>query len=55
MVTSAAALLGLILWIGIAKAGGVGSVNGVLQRVFVAFVLQWIEVMGIRLLLLSRR
>lgn len=55
LVSAAAALISLLLWIGVAKAAGVGSVNGVLQRLFIGVWLLWIEVTAIKLFWLSRR
>ena len=49
-----AALVSLVLWIGVAKAGEVHSVNGLLQRLFILAWFTWVEVMAIRLLWLSR-
>ncbi len=47
-------LASLVLWIGVAKAGDVGSLNGVLQRVFILSWFVWVEVMAIRLFRISR-
>ena len=54
--TTGVAVLGsLLLWIGVAKAADVESLNGVLQRVFLAAWFIWVEVMALRLLSLSHR
>ena len=50
-----AALVSLVLWIGVAKAAEVCSVNGVLQRLFIGVRFIWVEVMAIRLFSLSSR
>ena len=50
-----AALVSLVLWIGVAKAAELGSVNGVLQRLFIGVWFIWVEVMAIRLFSLSSR
>ena len=47
-------LVSLLLWIGVAKAAEVGSLNGVLQRVFILSWFVWVEVMAIRLFRISR-
>ncbi len=47
-------LVSLVLWIGVAKAADVGSLNGVLQRVFILSWFVWVEVMAIRLFRISR-
>ena len=49
-----ATLVALLLWIGIAKAADVDSVNGLLQRLFVLSWFVWVEVMALRLLQISR-
>jgi hypothetical membrane protein len=63
MITAAAGLTALILWIVIGSsappglprfAARVPSMNGILQRVFVGILLQWIEVMAIRLFVVFR-
>lgn len=48
-----ATLVSLLLWIGIAKAADVDSVNGLLQRLFVLSWFVWVEVMALRLLRIS--
>ena len=53
-VTAIAALVGLFAWIGISKAAGVQTLNGVLQRIVVGLLLLWVEVMALRLFWLSR-
>ena len=50
----ALALASLVAWIGVAKAADVGSLDGVLQRLFVGVWFVWIEVMAFRLLRLSK-
>ena len=50
-----AALVSLVLWIGVAKAAEVCSLNGVLQRLFIGVRFIWVEVMAIRLFSLSSR
>lgn len=55
VITAVAGIVALISWIGIAKAARVESLNGVLQRVFVAIILLWIEIMAIRMFSLLRR
>jgi hypothetical protein len=45
-----ATFIALVAWIGVTKAAGVESLNGVLQRVFVGIVLVWIGVTAIRML-----
>ena len=50
-----AVLVSLLLWIGVAKAADVGSLNGVLERVFILCWFVWVEVMAIRLFRNSRR
>ena len=54
-ITGVAALVSLLLWIGVAKVAEVESLNGVLQRVFVATWFIWVEVMALRLFSLARR
>lgn len=53
--TGVATLVSLLLWIGVAKAAEVESLNGVLQRVFIAAWFIWVEVMALRLFFLWRR
>ncbi len=53
VLTGVAALLALIAWIGIAKAAEVESLNGALQRVYVAIVLGWTGAAGLWLLRVS--
>ncbi len=64
LITAAAGLITLILWITVASPsppgvprliGRVVAANGILQRVLVAAVLQWIGVTAIRLFVVSRR
>jgi hypothetical membrane protein len=64
LITAAGGLITLILWVTVAAPAPPGvprlitrvpAANGTLQRVFVAIVLQWIEVMAIRLLVVLRR
>ena len=50
-----AVLFTLLLWIGIAKAAEVDSLNGLLQRLFVLAWFVWVEVMALRLFRISRR
>lgn len=54
-ITGVAALVSLLLWIGVAKAAEIDSVNGLLQRLFIAVWFIWVEVMALRLFSLSRR
>ncbi|MFQ6029491.1 MAG: hypothetical protein ACE5Q6_18600, partial [Dehalococcoidia bacterium] len=54
-INGVAALVSLLLWIGVAKAAEVESLNGVLQRLFVGVWFVWVEVMAVRLFQLSRR
>ena len=54
-ITGVAALVSLLLWIGFAKAAEIESLNGVLQRVFIAIWFVWVEVMALKLLFLGRR
>jgi len=54
-ITGVAVLVSLLLWIGVAKAAEVVSLNGVLERVFIAALFVWVEVMALRLLSLPRR
>ena len=49
-----ATLVALLLWIGIAKAADVDSVNGLLHRLFVLSWFVWVEVMALRLFRISR-
>ena len=53
-ITGIAALVSLLLWIGVAKVADVDSVNGLLQRLFVLAWLVWVEVMALRLFRISR-
>ena len=53
-ITGIAALVSLLLWIGVAKAAEVESLNGVLQRVFIAVWFLWVEVMAIRVFWVSQ-
>jgi hypothetical membrane protein len=64
VVTAGTALVALVLWLAIGAPAPpwlprivtrVPSVNGTLQRIVVAIVLLWIEVMALRLMLLFRR
>jgi hypothetical membrane protein len=64
LITAAAGLITLVLWLTIASPAPPGvprliarvpAANGTLQRVFLAIVLQWIEVMAIRLFVVLRR
>ena len=48
-------LASLLLWIGVAKAGEVDSVNGTLQRLYILAWFAWVEVMALRLFWISRR
>ncbi len=52
-VTGVAALVSLLLWIGVAKAAEVESLNGVLQRVFIATWFIWVAVMATQLFRVS--
>jgi hypothetical membrane protein len=63
VITSAAGLIALILWISIASpvppgvsrlVAGMPAANGILQRLFLAIVLQWIEVIAIHLFVVLR-
>ena len=54
-ITGVAALVSLLLWIGVAKAVEVESLNGVLQQVFIATWFIWVEVMALKLLSPRRR
>jgi len=53
--TAVAGLASLVLWIVLAKVERIQILNGVLQRVFAATVFMWIEVVAVRLFVLSRR
>lgn len=53
-ITGFVVLASLLLWIGVAKAAEVNSVNGLLQRLFVLVWFAWVEVMALRLFWLSR-
>ena len=53
--TGLAALVAIILWIGVSKAAGVDAANGSLQRVFVGIVFLWIGVMATRLFWVAHR
>lgn len=55
LLTAVVALVSLLAWIGIAKAAEIGSLNGVLQRVFIAVWLVWVEVTAVRLFWVSGR
>ena len=55
VVTAAAGLVSLVLWIALGKAARIPAMNGSLQRVFAGTILLWIEVTAIRLLAISRR
>jgi hypothetical protein len=64
LTTAAAGLITLIVWIMAASPAPPGiprlitrmpDSNGALQRVFVAFILQWIEVIALRLFVVLRR
>ncbi len=50
-----AALVSLVLWIGVAKAAEVDTVNGLLQRLYILTWFAWAEVMALRLFWVSRR
>ena len=54
VIAGALMLIALVAWIGISKAAGVASVNGLLQRTFIVLWLLWIEVMSLRLLWVAR-
>jgi len=54
-ITGVLVMLSLFLWIGVAKVAEIGSLNGVLQLVFIGAWFIWVEVMAFRLLFLSRR
>ncbi len=47
--------MSLLLWIGVAKAAEVESLNGVLQRVYIAAWFIWVEAMALGLLSQWRR
>jgi hypothetical membrane protein len=55
VMTAVAGLASLVLWIALAKVARIHMFNGVLQRVFAATIFVWIEVVAVRLFLLSRR
>lgn len=55
LVAGVAALVSLLVWIGVGEAAEVESVNGLLQRLFVGVWFVWVEVMAIRLFQLSRQ
>ena len=55
LVVGFATLVSLLLWIGVAKAAEVDSLNGLLQRLFIGFWFLWVEVIAIRLFQLSRQ
>jgi hypothetical protein len=64
VLTAGAALVALVLWLAIGAPAPpwlprivtrVPSVNGTLQRIVVAIVLLWIEVMALRLMTVLRR
>ncbi len=46
-ISGVAALVSLLLWIGVAKAAEVESLNGVLQRVYIAAWFIWVEAMAL--------
>ena len=52
--TGVAALVSLLLWIGVAKAAEIDAVNGLLQRLYIGVWFLWIEVMALRLFWISR-
>jgi hypothetical membrane protein len=49
-----AGLTSLVLWIALAKVGGIQVMNGSLQRVFAGTIFLWIGVISARLLVRSR-
>ncbi len=53
-ITGIAALVSLLLWIGVAKVAEVDSANGLLQRLFILAWFVWVEVMALRLFRISR-
>ena len=55
LVAAVATLVSLLLWIGVAKAAEVDSVNGLLQRLFIGVWFLWVEVIAIRMFQLSRQ
>jgi hypothetical protein len=55
VITAVAGLASLVLWIALAKVARIQILNGVLQRVFAAMIFMWIEVVAVRLFVLSRR
>lgn len=55
LVVGFATLVSLLLWIGVAKAAQVDSLNGLLQRLFIGFWFLWVEVIAIRMFQLSRQ
>ena len=55
LITGVAALVSLVVWIGVSKAAEVNALNGVLQRVFIGIVFLWIEVVAIRLFKVSHQ
>jgi len=55
VITAVAGLASLVLWIALAKVARIQILNGVLQRVFAATIFMWIEVVAVRLFVLSRR
>ena len=52
--TAIAGLLSLVLWIALGKAARIAVFNGSLQRVFIAVIFLWVEVMAIRLFSLTK-
>ena len=54
-IASMVTLASLLIWIGVGEAAELGSVRGVLQRVFIAVLFTWTEVMAIRLFFIPSR
>ena len=54
VMTAVVGLASLVLWIALAKAARIEIMNGSLQRVFAGTILLWIEVIAVRLFVLSR-
>ena len=54
VMTAVVGLASLVLWIALAKAARIEIMNGSLQRLFAGTILLWIEVIAVRLFVLSR-
>jgi hypothetical membrane protein len=54
VLTAVVGLASLVSWIALAKAARIEVMNGSLQRVFAGTILLWVEVVAVRLFVLSR-